>query len=524
MDESLLLQQSRQRRVQLAFNQARWSKLCAILQELPPKAACDELLQSFLLSVRPFFCLVHVPTFLRDYNAFWEQGDQNRKMPEPQDAMHQASFFCLLWAVLFGGAAATSALTDYIEPSPQDSESPTSTVSLHSRFNETFSLSRQTDLPTLQGLVSSLLVYECNYHLDEALDTPPLISQSFLAARALGLQSEEKMIARGHVEGEIARRVWYHLLWIETVSTVGAGCSLSPIGNTYTTRMPLDISDAQLEALDCHMGLGSPQPRHLTEQGFSTSMIYHMGRSEATLVFRSVIQKCWGTEPPSRQDLEELASGVACLVDKLKGLTVKLKARGLPEEGQVSSRLFLSHDPATNPAHNDDPQTETNFNVFVRIIFKLFQGLVAMQYTAFFLGPEGGLDAHASEVYASICRETMGLQARTGFVSLDLINDCITFLSSYLQLCRLPALAPYRWYLPWRLPPLQAVNLIIGQMEHNPATPEVQQLNYLLDEVFELFLHSDGSAKLPFTGGPDSWDPFLQRYQGIKARSNKPTD
>lgn len=520
----MVLQQSRHRRVQLAFNQARWSKICAILQELPPKSACDELLQSFLLSVRPACCLVHVPTFLRDYNAFWEQHDRNTKMPEPHDAMRQASFFCLLWAVLFGGAAATSALTDYVEASPQDCDSPTSMMSLYSRFNETFALSRQTDLPTLHGLVSSLLVYECNYQLDEALDTPPLISQSLVAARALELQNEEKTSARGHIEGEIARRAWYYLLWIEAISVVGAGCSLSPISDTYTTRMPLDIGDAELEALDRHMGLGNPLPRPPSEQGASSSVIYHMGRSEAAIVFRSIVQKCWGTEPPSRQDLDEVASGVACLVDKLNWLTARLKVRGLPEEGQVSQRLFLAHDPATAPAHNDNPQDETNFNAFVRIMFRLYQGLIATQYTTFFLGPEGSVDAHASEVYASICRETRGFQARTGVVSLDLLNDCIVFLSSYLQLCRLPALAPYRWYIPRRLPPLQAALLMIGQMEHHPATPEMQQLTYLLEEAFEVFLHPDGSAKLPLTAGPDSWRPLLQRHQEIKARSNKTND
>lgn len=522
-----MLEQSRKRRIQSTFNQSRWSKLCAVLQELPPRPACDGLLKSFLSSVRPLFSLVHVPSFLSKYEAFWEQDAQNKQMPEPQEAMHQASFFCLLWAVLYAGAAATSALKEYNEPGPQDYESPTSMASLQSHFSETLSLSRQTDLPTLQGLVSSLLVYDCNCHIDEALDTPSLISQSFVAARALGLQSEERLKARGPIEGEIARRLWYHLLWLETLSTISASCSLSPIGDTYTTRLPLDMSDADLGTLEHGAEPALSVQRHLgdsTENSVSSAMVYLIGRSAAALVFRSVIQKCWGVEPPSRQDLEELASEVACVIDRLKGLTVKLKSRGLPEEGQISGRLLVMHDHLTEAGHNDNPQDVTSFNSFVRISLKALQGLVALQYTTFFLGPEGGVDAGASDIYASICRQTKGFQGRTGVVSLDLLNDASIFLSSYLQLGRLPAFASYHWYIPRRVPPLHAIHLIIGQMKHDPDTPQAQHLDYLLEEAFEMFLHPDGSAKLPFTTGPESWYPLLQRYREIKARSAKPAD
>lgn len=370
----------------------------------------------------------------------------------------------------------------------------------------------------MHGLVASLLVHECNFYLDEVLDTPPLISQSFLAARALGIHSEEKIASWSRVEAEIARRVWYHILWEDTLAVVCAGCQLSPGGESYDTQMPLDISDADLEALDANTGSGSPRHRLFTEEGASSSMIYHIGRSETTRVFRLVVQRCYEGQSPTRQDLEELCFDTVCLFEKLDALTVKLKARGLPEAGQVSNRLFVADDPQRNPLHNDNPREETNFNAFIRIAFKFMKDYVGLQFTAAFLAAEGDqdMDTHASELYYSAFRDTSGVQVRTNNWGLELINHCISFLRNCLQLSRLPALAPYRWYLPTRVQPLQAAGLVIGHLEQNPTTPEAQELHYLLDEIFEIYLEPDGSPKLPFTGGPDSWNGLQRRHQGIK--------
>lgn len=371
----------------------------------------------------------------------------------------------------------------------------------------------------MHGLVASLLVHECNFYLDEALDTPPLLSQSFLAARALGIHSEEKIASWSRVEAEVARRVWHHILWEDALATVCAGCTLSPSGDWFDTQMPLDISDQDLEALDVNTGSGSPRHRLSAQEGASSSMIYHIGRSEATRVFRRVVQRCYGAQIPTRQDLEELCCDMVCLFDKLDALTVKLKARGLPEVGRVSNRLFVADDPQRNPLHNDNPREETNFNAFIRIGFRFMKDFVGLQFTAAFLAAEGGqdMDTHASELYYSVFRDTSGVQVRTNNWGLELINRCISFLRNCLQLSRLPALSLYRWYLPTRVQPLQAAGLVVGHLEQNPTTPEVQELHYLLDEIFEIYLHPDGSPKLPFTGGPDSWNALQRRHQVIKA-------
>lgn len=506
----------------MIFDGARWSKLCGLLQELPPKTSCDELLQSFLLRVRPLNGLVHGPTLVREYDAFWEQDHQHTKMPEAGEAMHQASFFCLLWAVLFCGSAASAASTGSVEPSHQDPVSLMSPASLRSRFDETFSLCRQTDLPTLYGLTASLLVHECNFWMDEVLDTPPLISQSILAARSLGLHSEDRIKARNNVEGEMCRRVWHFILRQDAFGVICAGSSLSPLANadTYDTRLPLDASDAELEAGITCMDTGAP--RSVNEGATSSSMMGVVAVSEAFRVVRSVVRKCYGTRPPTNQDIEEVTTEIRCLFEKLDRLAVKLKTRGLPEQGQISARLYSADDLVANHTHNDSPQDETAFNAYVRISFSFAKAFVALQFGASFLDAGGSPNHEASEVFASIFPQTSGseVRRRTSNLGLELIGQCISFLTNFIYLARLPAFSPYRWYIPARVQPLLPAGLILGYLEQVPTTPELQRLNYVLEEVFEIYLHPDGRPKLPFTGGPDSWNALQRRHQGVKARAS----
>ncbi|KAF3771408.1 hypothetical protein M406DRAFT_67712 [Cryphonectria parasitica EP155] len=385
--------QSEQRRVQSTFDETRWSKLCGLLEKLPPRSACDELLQSFLYAVRPIVCIVHVPTLMRDYEAFWGRDHRNWHVPQPQQAMEEAAFFCLLWAVLFCGAAAKTCFQDSSEASLSGSVSSVSAAWFKSMFKETYSISRQSDLPTLEGLAASLLVHECDVEVDELLDTRALVSQSFLAARALGLHREEVIMSRGKVEAEICRRLWYHVLYLEGFAAVSAGNSTSSNGDFYDTRIPLDISDAEIETARTEL-------QAKTENTASSSML-NVSRFEAFSLFRVIMKRCYGPQPPTKKDLRDIAARIRSLCDILDVRATRLRVRGLPEDGQISSQLLVPRDPRQDLVHNDSPLEETIFNAYARICLSLIKDYVAMQFSLCFAGTKHPHDNELTEIFES---------------------------------------------------------------------------------------------------------------------------
>jgi hypothetical protein len=92
---------------------------------------------------------------------------------------------------------------------------PALLLRLRTKLDQSLSLCKFTKLPTLNSPIASILAHECDSEVDEILMAPGFISEAMQAAKSLGLHSEEVItMAYGEVEGEIARRVWYHTYYI----------------------------------------------------------------------------------------------------------------------------------------------------------------------------------------------------------------------------------------------------------------------------------------------------------------------
>lgn len=382
----------------MTFDANRWSRICNILQHLPPKPVCDELLQCFLCSVRPLVCIVHVPTLLKDYDTFWARhGQQPRAVPEAETAMRETSFFCLLWAVLFAGAVAkTCALSSSSSP-------PVAPVALKVRFRETYATASQKALPTLNGLAALLLVHECDIEVDELLDTPSLVSQAFITARTLGLHREDAIALRGPVEAEICRRIWYHILYLDGFASVAAGSPIFANGDDHDTRMPLAVSDVGLDGAHSISQQDAERMDQASESlppdslpASSSNMILNVSRFECFNLSRSIVQRCYyDPHPPSIEDLQKLGARLTYLSSRLDARFDKLKTRGMPEAGQISMQLLLASDAAYPSTHNDDPNEETVFNAYARISMNLLRSYVAVQFAAYVASSDCSLTRQA---------------------------------------------------------------------------------------------------------------------------------
>ncbi|OBT81280.1 hypothetical protein VE02_10150 [Pseudogymnoascus sp. 03VT05] len=359
-----LLQAQQARLYSKEFDDDSWAGFKSLLRSLPSKKLCDVLIQSFLLGVRPLLPLVHGPTLQAEYDSFWVRYNNDELQTRPNNYLADASFLCLLWSVLYCGAVAASPSL-LAKASIHIRHTPALLLRLRTKLDESLSLCKFTKLPTLNGLIASILARECDSEVDEILTAPVFVTQSMLAAKSLGLHSEEVIImAYGEVEGEIARRVWYHIIYLEVLATLTSGSSLSQSSNEelYTTKIPREFDDINL-------GLGRANQDGSTQNAHSSSaMLLSIGRYEMTRVMRKVVEQCYSNRIPSKEDMRNLIAELEQFQGKIDVLIGRLKVRGLPEHGHISTQLLKADPLIHKRLYNDNPHDETVFNAFARIV------------------------------------------------------------------------------------------------------------------------------------------------------------
>jgi hypothetical protein len=379
-DCDLLLQAQQLKFQSKKFDERCWTELSNVMRSLPSKKLCDVLLRSFLLSVRPLLPLVHGPTFQAEYDAFWSRYSRNAAAPRPEDAMKDASFLCLLWAVLYSGAVAASPSL-FAEAQIQVRDTTAFLCRLKGKLDETLLLSKYTELPTLNGLVASLLAQECDPKVDEILTAPTFVSQTMQAARTLGLHREDAVMARGEIEGEVARRVWYHILYLEVLATISSGSSLSysTSEDCFSTCMPHEFNDASMGA--SRLSLDSTNRYAQT----STAMLLAIGRYEMSRVMRHVIEQCYNNRVPTKEDLGILVAEMEQFESKIDGAIARLEVRGIPEQGHISTQLLGANPLIHKRLYQDNPHEETVFNSLARIQLSMMKNYVSIFFNRQFL-------------------------------------------------------------------------------------------------------------------------------------------
>lgn len=359
------------------------------MQSLPPQKICDVLLRSFLTGVRPLLPLVHVPSLLRRYESFWTRNAHGRASSfqfSPTSRTSEQAFCCLLWAVLFCGAVAASpALLS--EAAVRANNRIAFLSRLRSKVNKSLDLCRQDRLPTLDGLIASLLAQECDLSVDPIIDMPPFISRSIHAAMTLGLHREAALSEFPDSEAEMGRRVWHHLLDLEVTAFFEPGNSLHLISSkaTYDTRLPGEQGDAALAMGSKDHCQKAPAP-HSSTANTSSAMILARGQHETSRMLRRVIDTCYsGHQSPEVTELKRLASEMEEFDRKIDGLIRRLAVRGIPECGQISSQLLGANPLVHSGLYVDNPREPTVLNAFCRIRLNMMKFNVSTLFNRQFL-------------------------------------------------------------------------------------------------------------------------------------------
>ena len=368
------------------FGDSSWAGFKNLLQSLPSKKLCDILIQSFLLSVRPLLPLVHGPTLQAEYDSFWVRYNDKEFRTRPNNYLSDASFLCLLWSVLYCGAVAASSSL-LAKASIHVRHTPALLLRLRTKLDESLSLCKYTKFPTLNGLIASILARECDSEVDEILTAPAFVAQAMQAATSLGLHSEE-VIARayGEVEGELARRAWYHIIYLEVLATLTSGTSLSHTTNEefYTTKIPQESHDASLCFGRDSVGRSSQNPQS------STAMLLSTGRYEMTRMMRKVVEQCYGNRVPNKEEISNLTAELEQFQEIIDILVGRLKARGIPEHGHIAAQLLKADPLIHKRLYEDNSDDETVLNAFARIMLCVMKNHVLIFFNRQFLTQAAG--------------------------------------------------------------------------------------------------------------------------------------
>ncbi|KAI3325540.1 hypothetical protein HD806DRAFT_490614 [Xylariaceae sp. AK1471] len=465
----------------------RLSKLHQMARNVPPKSLCDVLLQSFLIGVHPLLPLVDVETLRARYDDFWSQRSQERSLVRGEYDFARVPFLGLLWAVLYCGAvAAPSSVQD--KTSPLRTPVPEAFLAcLKSKLNKTLSLSCYHEVATLDGLVASVLVFECDPDMDGLIGGPSGLSRLVQAAKTLGIDCEGSWNGGGKsdVERDTSRRVWKHIVHLQIMSA-------------FTSGGPLP---SQLGKIDADEG----DNHDVLDDMTSTALILAAGRYETTRTLRHVVEKCSDTQNGMATETSEaLERYVAKFHSKIDDLISRLSARGLPEHGQIPSQLFEASSLSNPQLYGDYPRQPTVLNSFARILLSMMKH-------------------HISIVSGRMLGSPWN----------SLIPNCILFLHNYLHVSQLPAFYPYRWFSPGKWQPLHECFVVLEYLKQSGQGHNVQLLHYLLNEVFDIFKPREGSdesgtvepwqrAACELYAAP--WTILRQIYHDIEGRKCRDSD
>ena len=232
---------------------------------LPTRKQSHVLYRCYVSGVHAIFPLAHLPTLLQWYEEFWSWFE-TRHLTKAK--YRYPAFVSLLYAVLYAGAISVSR---HILDAEFYGESRSSiTERLSSMAIRSLSVLSFLRCPTLPGLMAFLIVHTISCREEEPLIGSLSFSMALRIAEMMGLHREPSKYDVTASYAEARRRVWWHLVWMDSLISNATGwpplvmaesywdvCLISElkdtlIGNENGKRYldAVDAGDQQLDKAD----------------------------------------------------------------------------------------------------------------------------------------------------------------------------------------------------------------------------------------------------------------------------------
>lgn len=220
-----------------------------MLDHVPSKRQSHILYNGFMSGIHAISPVVHPPTVLKLYNAFWGWYDFNSYSGEPCPS---PSFIPLLYAIWYGGSVTISIRTIKAEFNVSSRFALSTMYSEEvTRWLTKISFPRS---PSLQGLAAYLITQTILSKEEEPLTSSLFVSLAMRVAQTMGLHRDPAKFGIEASEAECRRRLWWHIMHMDGVVAMSSG--LPPMvsdENYWDVRETSEVKDTLL---------GSPAAEH----------------------------------------------------------------------------------------------------------------------------------------------------------------------------------------------------------------------------------------------------------------------
>ncbi|KAK5166846.1 uncharacterized protein LTR77_007575 [Saxophila tyrrhenica] len=454
--------------------------------QLPPRDVCDRLVANYLRGYHPIVPVIHVPTFRQTYEELWETANTG--------AQASMSFATLLVAVCYAGSVASSGNGSSTTEGSRPHQVSDRLLKLGAQGLE---LSAFPKVPTIETLTAYLLLNSTCKREEEPLACVPIVGLALRVAFFLGLHKDPSHYGDTvpAIDAEIRRRVWWHVVHVDTLIATAAGLpplldlqawdvrGISEVKEQFVgTPVGANYTLAVRNRTQTHHSVVDPSQPGYDRSMVSTTGILAAGKLRYTLVMRRTLARLFSNVPLTTTALVAMRSEF-----KLLGEDLNWRISRIPDSSSTSARQLTT---------SDDFENNPILNRWARLL----------------------LSVYMDQAFSIICHPV--LRSQLGYLWPDLYSHLCLKIG---QIASTEAFRCFNWSWPGNHQPLNAIMLLLTDLLDKPNSAHAARSRQAIDLVFAL-LGPDGGivagagaehtiTKRPLLeGGHESWQ-YLQQFR-----------
>ncbi|KAL2374775.1 hypothetical protein RJZ57_000741 [Blastomyces gilchristii] len=496
-----------------------------MLENVPTKRQSRILLKGFMSGVHAISPVVHPPSILRKYKAFWNWYENSK---ESAESCPDPSFIPLLYAIWYGGSVTISR---WIIRDEFDIESR---AVLSTRFHdEVTRWLRKISFPrnpSIHGLKAFLLVQTILSREEEPLASSLFISLALRVAQTMGLHRDPAQFGISACQAEARRRIWWHIVHMDGVVAMSSG--LPPLvsdENYWDVRITSEVKDTLLDSPEAAeyermVNNNERKPDCPSDPnicgGSSMVNVYYLsakGKYVMAQAIRKILKIQLGTKPVTRRDMESLRTILIDLQSKLQAIVDRIPVSKCANPGSRDGHSYHSTPSCTSSTAMDSGDSTT-----AEVGPSCLEQYHSPVLVAFHKWARILLSLFVDKVVA--IRHCHGFMEK--FILLATDSDFQPFQWSWpgnhqpmhatMYVTKLP---PTHVFVPFILIPVGRIMLI--DLYERPQTAEAPKSRAFIDKIFSLSGPDGGvvggedgiSTSRPLRdGGREAWD-MLRRLR-----------
>ncbi|KAJ5748660.1 uncharacterized protein N7511_010356 [Penicillium nucicola] len=272
----------------LLFGSSRPITKEEMLVDIPPRSIADRLISRFLKTTEPALVAIHVPTFQKEYEQFWQN---------PSEASF--TWISLLYSMM---ALSVSMYHRSAEPLPIDMSTPTTALSTF-RKRSSQCLIKANYINPGRYKAQALFFYtlsEFYRSQDAQIGVSYLLGMALRLAMRMGYHRDSHhypMLSAW--EGEMRRRLWAVLVQLDTLISFQVGVPRTIQPWQYDTELPANLLDSDFDENSTQLPPSRPEDQR-------TASSYTRAKSHIMKVFGQITDLAFSREPSSYDEILEI--------------------------------------------------------------------------------------------------------------------------------------------------------------------------------------------------------------------------